>query len=161
MTTVSPHTEVEYDETLRVPLRWWVQATMFLASIWLAFVVALPAAVAWAATGVLTVAVFSLFVGYGAARVRVADGVFHAGRASIPVSLLSDPTPLEREEAHLLAGRNADARAYHLLRPYLKRAVRVTVVDPADPVPYWLVATRRPDELVAALASAVDGLQKG
>jgi hypothetical protein len=32
--------------------------------------------------------------------------------------------------------------------------VQVTVHDPADPVPYWLVSTRRPDELVAALVAA-------
>jgi hypothetical protein len=30
----------------------------------------------------------------------------------------------------------------------------VTVTDPADPAPYWLVSTRRPAELADALASA-------
>ncbi|MFC6344403.1 DUF3093 family protein [Nocardioides hankookensis] len=40
-----------------------------------------------------------------------------------------------------------------LLRPYLKRAVRVEITDPADPAPYWLVATRRPEELAGALAA--------
>ena len=49
---------------------------------------------------------------------------------------------------------DADARAYLLLRPYLSRAVMVPVDDPADPTPYWLVSTRRPDELVAALDAA-------
>ncbi len=48
-------------------------------------------------------------------------------------------------------GSEADARAYLLVRPYLKRAVRVTVVDPADPTPYWLVGTRHPEALAAAL----------
>jgi hypothetical protein len=43
-----------------------------------------------------------------------------------------------------VAGRDADARAYLLLRPYLKRAVRVEITDPADPTPYWLVSTRHP-----------------
>ena len=50
-----------YREQLFVPLRWWVQATMLLASLWLAFIVAMPAAAAWGATGVvvaLTVAGF-------------------------------------------------------------------------------------------------------
>ena len=144
-----------FEEKLHVPLRWWVQATMFLASIWLAFVVALPAAVAWGAAGLLAVGVIVLLLGYGAARVRVADGVFHAGRASISVNLLADPAALDAENTRLLAGRDANARAYLLLRPYLRRAVTVTVTDPADPVPYWLVSTRRPDELCAALVSAI------
>ena len=38
-----------------------------------------------------------------------------------------------------MAGVDADARAYLLLRPYLKRAVQVDLADPADPTPYWLL----------------------
>jgi hypothetical protein len=45
----------------------------------------------------------------------------------------------------------ADARAYLLLRPYLKRAVRIEITDPADPAPYWLLSTRRPDQLAGVL----------
>ncbi len=161
MSTVTPDTTVQFDERLRVPLRWWVQATMFLASIWLAFVVALPSAVAWAATAVLSTAAAALLVGYGSARVRVESGVLYAGRAHIAVGLLATPVPLDAESTRRLAGRDANARAYHLLRPYLKRAVKVTVEDPRDPAPYWLVSTRRPEELAAALASAGDGSQKG
>jgi hypothetical protein len=154
VTGVSSETSVVYDERLYVPLRWWVQATMFLASIWLAFVVALPVAVAWTATGVLTLGVVALLLGYGAAKVRVEGGVLYAGRAHIPVTMLAAPTPLDREATRLLAGRDANARAYLLIRPYLKRAVRVEVMDPGDPAPYWLVSTRRPEELAGAIAAA-------
>ncbi|HZJ07462.1 MAG TPA: DUF3093 domain-containing protein [Nocardioidaceae bacterium] len=154
MTTVTPDATVHYEERLRVPLRWWVQATMFLASIWLAFVVALPAVVAWGATAFLLFLVVALFLGYGGAALRVESGSFSAGAAKIPVRLLAEPTPLDAEATHLVAGRDANGRAYHLLRPYLRRAVRVTVDDPTDPVPYWLVSTRRPEELAAALSAA-------
>lgn len=154
MTGVTSETGVLYDERLSVPLRWWVQATMFLATVWLAFIVALPPALAWGGTGVLTAAVVALLIGYGAARVRVEDGVFRAGPAQIPVSLVARPMPLDPEATRLLAGRDANAHAYLVLRPYLKRAVRVEVVDPMDPAPYWLVSTRRPEELAAALMAA-------
>jgi len=152
--TVSSDTNVRFEEQLRVPLRWWVQATMFVASIWLAFVVALPAVVAWGAAAFLVLLVVGLFLGYGGARLRVGDDVFRAGPATIPVRLLSDPAPLDAAATHRLAGRDANGRAYHLLRPYLKLSVRVTVDDPNDPVPYWLVSTRRPAELAAALSAA-------
>jgi Protein of unknown function (DUF3093) len=33
-------------------------------------------------------------------------------------------------------------------------AVEITLADPADPVPYWLVSTRRPQQLAAALTTA-------
>ena len=158
---MTPDTSVRFEEQLRVPLRWWVQATMFLASVWLAFVVALPPAVAWGATIPLVLLVVGLLLGYGSARLRVESGVFYAGPARISVDLLSEPTALDAEAAHRLAGRDANGRAYHLLRPYLKRAVRVNVDDPTDLVPYWLVSTRRPEELVAALASPGWSAQTG
>lgn len=154
VTGVSAKTSVEYDERLHVPLRWWVQAVMFLASIWLAFIVALPAAVAWSAAGAFAVAVAALFLVYGSARIRVEQGVLHAGRAQIPLSLLADPVPLDRDQTRLLAGREANVHAYLLLRPYLKRAVRVTVTDPMDPTPYWMLSTRHPEKLAAAITGA-------
>jgi len=50
-----------------------------------------------------------------------------------------------------VAGPDADVRAYLLLRPYLKRSVKVTVRDERDPTPYWLVSTRHPEHLVTAI----------
>lgn len=143
-----------YDERLGVPLRWWALATMFVASLLIAFLVATPLWVALGGSVVLVLAVVAIFVSYGAARVTVADGVLRAGRARIPVSALGEVQTLDAESARLLAGRHADARAYLLIRPYLHRAVRVDVADPTDPAPYWLVATRRPDRLAAALTAA-------
>jgi hypothetical protein len=143
-----------YDERLGVPLRWWALATMFLASLLIAFLVATPLWVALGGTLVLVVAVVTVFVSYGSARVTVAEGTLRAGRARIPVSALGEVQTLDAESARLLAGRHADARAYLVIRPYLHRAVRVDVADPSDPTPYWLVATRRPDRLAAALTAA-------
>ncbi len=141
----------EYDERLGVPLRWWALATMFLATVLLAFLVAVPAWVGLAVTGLLVALLLAVFVSYGAARVSVRDGELRAGRAHIDLHHLGTATALDAEQAHRLAGRDADARAYLLLRPYLRRAVRIEVVDPADPAPYWLVSTRHPERLVQAL----------
>ncbi len=158
MPTVPPAPPPQgYDERLGVPLRWWALATMFVASLLVAFLVATPLWVALAGTGVLVVALVAVFVGYGSARVSVAEGMLRAGRARIPVTALGEVQTLDTESARLLAGRHADARAYLLIRPYVRRAVRVEVTDPADPAPYWLVATRRPDRLAAAIVAARTG----
>ncbi len=147
-----------HDERLAVPLRWWALGTMFAASVLIAFLVATPVWVAAASTGVVVLAALGVFLGYGAARVTVRDGMLTAGPARIPLSAIGEVTPLDAEETRLLAGREADARAYLLLRPYLRRSVKVEVDDPADPTPYWLVSTRHPDRLAAALrAGRVDG----
>ena len=139
-----------YDERLGVPLRWWALATMFMASILVAFLVATPLWVAVSGTGVLTLALLALFLGYGAARISVTDGVLTAGRARISLDHVGEVRALDADQTHRLAGRDADARAFLLLRPYLRRAVRIAIDDPADPTPYWLVSTRRPDRLAAA-----------
>jgi hypothetical protein len=140
-----------YDERLGVPLRWWALATMFVASILLAFLVATPLWVAVAGTAVLALALLALFLGYGAARISVTDGVLRAGRARISLDHVGEVQALDADQTHRLAGRDADARAFLLLRPYLRRAVRVAIDDPADPTPYWLLSTRRPDRLAAVL----------
>ena len=143
--------ERRYDERLGVPLRWWVQGVMLLATFWLAFVVAIPGALPWVASGALGLLMVLALASYGSARLSVADGVFRAGRARIGVEHLGLAQPLDADATRLAAGPDADARAYLLLRPYLKRAVRVPVDDPADPAPYWLVGSRHPDALAAAL----------
>jgi len=143
-----------YDERLGVPLRWWALATMFLASMLLAFLVATPTWVALTGTALLSAAVLGGFWSYGKARVTVHDGVLTAGRARISVEHVGAVEALDADATHRLAGRDADARAYLLLRPYLRRAVRIAILDPADPTPYWLVSTRRPVRLAAALTDA-------
>lgn len=143
--------EVLYSERLGVPLRWWVQGTMLVASLWLAVVVAAPGAVAWTVTAVALVLMTSGLLAYGNVRISVADGVFRAGRARVEAIHLGVVEALDAEETRRTAGRDADARAYLLLRPYLKRAVQVQITDPHDPAPYWLVSSRHPERLAGAL----------
>ncbi|MCW2849099.1 MAG: secreted protein [Marmoricola sp.] len=151
-----PPAVTAYSERLHVPLRWWVQATMLLASLWLAFIVAMPAWAAWSSTGVLLLATFGLFAWVGSSRVAVRDGVLYAGRAHIPVALIGPVEALDAEQTRRVHGVEADARAFLLTRPYLKRSVKVTIDDPADRTPYWLVSTRHPRRLAAALMDLRD-----
>ena len=145
-----------YDERLGVPLRWWVQGVMLVATLWLALVVALPGALAWICSGIALALLATLLVSYGSARVSVRDGWFRAGRARIEAIHLGSVAALDAEQTRRVAGPEADARAFLLLRPYLKRAVKVEITDPADPAPYWLVSTRHPDELASALTGLVE-----
>jgi hypothetical protein len=145
-----------YDERLGVPLRWWVQGVMLVATLWLALVVALPGALAWTFSGIALALLAALLLSYGSPHVSVRDGWFRAGRARIEAVHLGAVAALDAEETRRVAGPEADARAYLLLRPYLKRAVRVEITDPADPAPYWLVSSRHPDELARAVRALSD-----
>lgn len=145
---------VRYRERLGVPLRWWVQGTMLVATFWLALVVAVPGGLAWVITAAAMLLVAAALISYGSVQVVVDGGELHAGRARIPLSQLGTAVALDAEATRRTAGRDADVRAYLLMRPYLKRSVKVVVSDPADPAPYWLISSRRPDRLVAALDQA-------
>jgi energy-coupling factor transporter transmembrane protein EcfT len=140
-----------YRERLSVPLRWWVQGVMFVATLWLALVVAIPGVWAWSATAAVLGLMALAFAAYGSATIVVADGHLRAGRARIGAAYLGAALALDAEASRRTAGVDADARAYLVLRPYLKRAVKVQICDPADPAPYWLLGTRHPESLAAAL----------
>ena len=139
-----------YDERLGVPLRWWVQGTMLVATLWLALVVAAPAAASpgraprsrWPCSSAL----LRPTAPPGSASTTAAPRRPGPDRGRAPRRRRRPSTP---RQTRRVAGVDADARAYLLLRPYLKRAVRVEITDPADPAPYWLVSTRHPDELAA------------
>ena len=142
---------MDYAERLTVPLRWWAQGTMLVASLWLAVLAATPEVVAWSVTAVALAIMVALFVGYGRPRVGVEGDSLRAGRAHIALEHVGEVTALDADGVRRLAGVDADARAYLLLRPYLKRGVRIDITDPADPAPYWLVSCRRPEALVTAV----------
>lgn len=146
-----PPTPAAYNERLGVPLRWWVQGTMLVAMLWLAVIVAVPGPVAWVVTAVSLLTLAAGLWTYGDARIVVDGTSFRAGRAHIDAAYVGAATALDPEETRRVAGVEADARAFLVLRPYLKRAVRVEIADPADPTPYWLISSRRPEELAAAL----------
>src|SRR3954447_1087817 len=93
----------EHHERLSVPLRWWVQGTMLVATFWLAFVVSTPALVAGSATAVLVLAMAALLLGYGAVRVDVADGSLRAGRATIPGEYLAGAESLDPDATRRVA----------------------------------------------------------
>lgn len=147
---------MDHAERLTVPLRWWAQATVFVASIWLAVLAATADYewVSWSVAGLGLAIMTAAFLTYGSARVEVRDGHLRAGRARVPLSYVGTVRELDAEGLRRQAGVDADARAHLLLRPYLTRGVRVDLTDPDDPTPYWLVACRRPHQLVAALESA-------
>ena len=85
--------------------------------------------------------------------IEVTDGMLRVGRARIESTFLGPVTAHEKADAVAERGTRLDARAYLVLRGWIPGVVRIELVDPADPTPYWLVSTKRPKELAAALAS--------
>lgn len=89
--------------------------------------------------------------------IEVDDGTLAAGRARIPLELVGDADVARGAEARHARGPGLDARAHLVLRGWVDPVLRVEVLDPDDPAPYWLLSTRRPEELAAAIEAARAG----
>jgi len=139
-----------FRERLSVPLSWWLIATVGVAIggaevfagfdwhlIVLVYVgLALPTAAILLATGRLTITVDSA-------------GLHAAGR-TLPAESISEVRHLSRAETRRMLGPASDRTAHMAARGYVRESVAVRTRDIPD-CPYWLVSTRRPDDLVKAL----------
>lgn len=143
-----------YRERLAVPARWWLLLAGLAASVWLVYElpfgprVSLPAA-----GGAFALGAVALLL-YGRLSIDVDAGGVRVGRARLPLTALGRAEALTGEEARAARGPGLDRRAYVAIRGYVPGVVRIEVDDPADPTPYWLVSTRRPERLVAGLEAA-------
>lgn len=144
-----------YRERLTAPLSWWVAALLFGGICgWIMVVAANPT---WGAiTAVAAAAAAGALVWtYGGLVIRVGDDGLHVGDAHLPTDAVGIVAALDRVEFRTNLGPEADARAWLRTRPYIDGGVRVMVDDPGDPTPYWLVSSRRPEDVVAALGRTV------
>ena len=98
------------------------------------------------------VVVGGFLLAWSAVRIEVGDTTLRAGGDTLPLSAISEVIALDEKQAALMRGPRADPAAHLLLRPYLKQAVCLKLADPSGGVPYWLLATRRPEELAAAIS---------
>ncbi|MFG2533493.1 DUF3093 domain-containing protein [Streptomyces sp. NPDC048516] len=141
-----------YEERLTAPRSWWVIAALIGVACALML---LPLGTLWMLGGLIGGAALSAVAvsSYGSARIRVVGGALIAGDAKIPVTALGEARALDADEALAWRTHKADARAFMLLRGYIRTAVRVEITDPQDPTPYAYLSTRTPERLVAALAA--------
>jgi len=99
-----------------------------------------------------------LLLSWGSPVIAVGDGAIRAGRATLPLAAVRGVTVFRADEATLERGQRLDARAWLLIRGWISPVVRIDLDDPVDPTPYWLVSTRRPEQLAAAIETAKAGL---
>jgi len=139
----------EYREKLW-PTPWIYVASLLLvpASILVLAPVSLPAGIA---TGVILYLVVIASLTLTAPVIEVQDGMLRAGRAEIPLAYTGEAMPALDAQARIERGTGLDARAFLVIRGWVQPVVKVPITDPADPAPYWLLSSRRPKELAAAI----------
>jgi hypothetical protein len=165
-----------YHERLRVPFSWWLLGlvtTLLLATEVVAGY-ALPIAVAIYV--VLVGLVAAMLWSWSRPTVLVTEEELRAGPACLPLAAVGEVSALDEAQTRSLRGPRGDPAAFLLLRPYLRQAVYIEVATPgaqtrahrrlrgfrlraemtrpATDSPYWLVCTRHPAGLVAAINGA-------
>jgi hypothetical protein len=149
--------QAAHSERLTVP--WWLWLAAFGVAGLLAAEVYLGArgAPLWLPYAVLLPATAVGLWRAGRIRVAVQDGELRVDDARLPVRHVAGVSVLDPTDRRLLLGPHARPYAFVVQRPWIRGAVRVDLDDPADPTPYWLVSTRHPERLAAALTAARTG----
>ena len=145
-----------YRERLLVPVSYWLIAFPVVVLLGAEAYFFVDGYLPSVTIAVLYAIVAVFLVNWGSATIEVTGGVLRAGRDTLALSDANEAIALNAEQAALLRGPRANPAAHLLLRPYLKRAVcvRLTESAAAPGVPYWLLATRHPEQLAAAIEAA-------
>ncbi|MBC7593047.1 MAG: DUF3093 domain-containing protein [Kineosporiaceae bacterium] len=140
-----------YREQLRIPLIWWLLAALFAVSIGWVFLVVTTWAIAIIATLIVAVPLAWALWTYGSLTLDVTDGTLRVGRTQLEERFRGPAQALSAQGFRHAMGPGADARAFILVRPYVKTGALIPVADSGDATPYWLLSTRHPENFVASL----------
>lgn len=160
----------EYRERLRTP--WWWYPIGIVVGILLGaeFDVVMPQALV--GLPVLTAVLVAILVIWriSASTVSVAGCQVLAGSRGLPVAEIEQSYRLGPAELRRLVGRHGDPLGFTFIRPWIGPGVQLVLsrpeVDPADAAPapdredgrlrepYWVLSSRHPDRLLAAIEAA-------
>jgi len=144
---------VIFKEVLRPPI--WLLA--FIYFLLLSLVIAIWAAfdnnVALVAFIVATIAIVYIAIAMRS-TITLDSEELRIDRAHIDIKYLGSATVLDSPAMRLLRTRDADPAAYLAIKFWMPKGIKITVVDPRDPTPYWLITSKRGEELAALLDKA-------
>ena len=139
-----------FREKLRPPLR----VLAFIYFLLFSLVIAIWASLGSEATTIAFI-LSLLGLGYSAVALTGEIKIDHeqviVDRAHIERIYIGKVTSLSKDEMWLLRRRDADPAAFLSLKFWEPRGVRIEILDPRDSTPYWLVTSKRGDEIAALL----------
>ncbi|WP_081346090.1 DUF3093 domain-containing protein [Mycobacteroides chelonae] len=149
---------IRYSERLWVP--WWWALPGFGAATLLALEInqSMRQLPNWVPYPILFVIVAGVLLWFSRIRVEVTTGPdgapeLRAGSAHLPVSVIAKSAAIPASAKSAALGRQLDPAAFVVHRAWIGPLVLVVLDDADDPTPYWLVSSRHPDRVLAALRS--------
>jgi hypothetical protein len=141
---------VIFREVLRPPI--WVLA--FIYFLFLSIVLSVWAALDNRAT-LVTLALSTIaliWISISMTSEITFDGeVLRIDKANIDREYLGNVTVLDKNAMRLLRTRDADPAAYLAIKFWEPRGLRIDLNDSRDKTPYWLVTSKRGEEIAALL----------
>lgn len=139
-----------FREVLRPPI--WVLAFIYI--LFLSVVLSVWAAFDNRAT-LITLAISTLaliWIAFAMQTVITFDGqTLRIDKANIESQYLGKVTLLDKTEMRLLRTRDADPAAYLAIKFWEPSGIRIDLNDPRDKTPYWLITSKRGEEIAALL----------
>jgi hypothetical protein len=146
---------LRYRERLRVPWWWWPIGLGLSAVLATEVNMGVRNLPDWLPYAVLAAVAVGVLLSLGRVEVKVTgdgDGAeLWAGDAHLPASVVSRSAVVPRSAKSSAMGRQLDPAAFVMHRSWVGPMVLVVLDDPDDPTPYWLVSSRHPDRVLAAL----------
>ena len=139
-----------FKEVLRPPI--WVLA--FIYFLFLSIVLSVWAALDNRATLVTLVlsTIALIWISISMTSEITFDGeVLRIDKANIDLKYLEKATVLDKNAMRLLRTRDADPAAYLAIKFWEPRGLRIELNDSRDKTPYWLVTSKRGEEIAALL----------
>jgi hypothetical protein len=168
-----------YYERLRTPWWWYLAGVGVATLLGLEFAVAISGWVAWAPFALVLPTALLTVWRLSSGSVSVDGATLRAGERSIQVTEVEQAIDLSATELRRLVGRHGDPLAFTYIRSWVGPGVQLVLrppvapprTEPADPQqddlvqddlvsaeripePYWVLSTRHPDRLLAALQTA-------
>ena len=140
-----------FREKLTPPIWGWVALTGFC----LMLAVSVSAVFGDLAAVIVFVILVLLFIFFGfkySPVIKVDNEFLYANKAKLPLHIIKKATPLSVSETTKIRGVNADPKCFSATSPLINTSIRIDFEDKDDPHTYWLLSTRKPEELSRVLS---------
>lgn len=141
-----------YNERLYFSFTLW----LFLLGFAITFFIAIWAALGNLPAVIATLLLILLFVimNFKSLRIQVRAGKLMVGFASIEVSRLGAISEIQELSKFQKTEVPIDPAAFLQTKFWIKPAIKINLIDPDDPTPFWLISTRNPGKLVKAISKS-------
>jgi len=140
-----------FREKLTPPIWGWVALTGFC----LMLAVSVSAVFGDLTAVIVFVILVLLFIFFGfkySPVIKVDNEFLYANKAKLPLHIIKKATPLSVSETTKIRGVNADPKCFSATSPLINTSIRIDFEDKDDPHTYWLLSTRKPEELSRVLS---------